>query len=199
MRRGQRRAESLRSSATMTTISPTTRATSSLTLRRRRHVFQEAAAARTMIERAKVISIKPAKRKSWQGVRQWRISCMALGAGYRTAHPGYRPSKAKCRMFTRDDFVCEPEINAYRCPAGKLLTYRGIGRASRVYTYNASRQDCAACPLKARCMAGRGRHLVVNFDEPARKRTKELGGTEAYWRSWRERKKVRCTSLNLKT
>jgi len=67
-----------------------------------------------------------------------------------------------------------------------------------VYTYNASPQDCAACPLKARCTAGRGRRLVVNFDEPARKRTKELSGTEAYWRSWRERKKVEVLFAELK-
>ena len=30
----------------------------------------------------------------------------------------------------------------------------------------------------------------MSFDEPARERTRQLGGTEAYWRSWRERKKV---------
>ncbi len=38
----------------------------------------------------------------------------------------------------------------------------------------------------------------MNFDEPARKRTKELSGSEAYWRSWRERKKVEVLFAELK-
>ena len=101
--------------------------------------------------------------------------------------------------FGRQDFVFECDINAYRCPAGKLLTYRGIGRASRVYTYNASPKDCAACHLRAQCTAGRGRRLVVNFDEPARQRAQQLSGTEAYWRSWRERKKVEVLFAELKS
>jgi transposase len=100
--------------------------------------------------------------------------------------------------FSRQDFVFEPDINAYRCPAGKLLTYRGIGRASRVYTYNASPKDCAPCALKVNCTSGRGRRLVVTFDEPARQRTQEISGTEAYWRSWRERKKVEVLFAELK-
>jgi len=39
---------------------------------------------------------------------------------------------------------------------------------------------------------------VVNFDEPARERTRQLSGTEAYWRSWRERKKVEVLFAELK-
>jgi len=39
----------------------------------------------------------------------------------------------------------------------------------------------------------------VNFDEPARQRAKELGRTDAYWRSWRERKKVEVLFAELKT
>ncbi len=107
-------------------------------------------------------------------------------------------TRQNAEFFTRDDFVFEPEIDAYRCSAGKLLKYRGIGRAARVFTYNALPKDCAACPLKARCTAGRGRRLVVNFDEPARGRAKRLSETEAYWRSWRERKRVEILFAELK-
>ena len=101
-------------------------------------------------------------------------------------------------IFGRQDFVFEFDINAHRCPAGKRRTYRGIGRASRIYTYNASPKDCAARPLKGQCTAGRGRRLVVNFDELARQRTQQISRTEAYWRSWRERKKVEVLFAELK-
>ena len=54
-------------------------------------------------------------------------------------------------------------------------------------------------PVQITLHGGRGRRLVVNFDEPARQRAKELGQTEAYWRSWRERKKVEVLFAELKT
>ncbi len=158
---------------------------------------QEVAAARTMIERAKTtFSIEPQSIGADKAYGSGQFLAWLLD---QDIAPHIRVIDRTCQnaeFFTRDDFVFEPEINAYRCPAGRLLTYAASGRASRVYTYNASPRDCAACPLKARCTAGRGRRLVVNFDGPARERTKQLNETEAYRRSWRERKKSRCSSLN---
>ncbi len=160
---------------------------------------QEVAAARTMIERAQAtFSIEPQSLGADKAYGSGQFLEWLLDRGIAPHIRVIDRTRQNAEYFTRDDFVLEPEINAYRCPAGKLLTYRGIGRASRVYTYNASPRDCEACPLKARCTAGRGRRLVVNFDEPARQRTKELAGTEPYWRSWRERKKVEVLFAELK-
>ncbi len=160
---------------------------------------QETAAARTMIERAQTtFSIEPQSLGADKAYGSGEFLAWLLE---RDIAPHIRVidrTRQNAQYFTRDDFVFESEINAYRCPAGKLLAYRGIGRTSRVYTYNASPKDCAACPLKARCTAGRGRRLVVNFDEPARERAKQLTETEAYWRSWRERKKVEVLFAELK-
>ncbi len=160
---------------------------------------QEATAARTMIERAHAkFSIEPQSLGADKAYGSGEFLAWLLD---RDIAPHIRMidrTRQNAEFFTHDDFIFEPQINAYRCPAGKLLTYRGIGRASRVYTYNASPKDCAACPLKARCTAGRGRRLVVNFDEPARERAKQLRDTEAYWRSWRERKKVEVLFAELK-
>jgi len=160
---------------------------------------QEVAAARTMVERVEAtFAIEPQSLGADKAYGSGEFLAWLLD---RNIAPHIRVidrTRQNAEFFTRD-FVFEPEINAYRCPASKLLTYRGIGRASRVYTYNASPKDCAECPLKSRCTAGRGRRLVVNFDEPARQRTKELCGTEAYWRSWRERKKVEVLFAELKT
>ncbi len=38
----------------------------------------------------------------------------------------------------------------------------------------------------------------MNFDESARERAKQLSATDAYWRSWRERKKVEVLFAELK-
>ena len=160
---------------------------------------QEATAARTMIERAQArFSIEPQSLGADKAYGSGEFLAWLLD---RDIAPHIRVidrTRQNAQYFTRDDFVFEPEINAYRCPAGKLLKYPGIGRASRVFTYNASPRDCAACPLKPRCTAGRGRRLVVNFDDPARERAKQLSGTEAYWRSWRERKIVKVLFAELK-
>lgn len=160
---------------------------------------QEASAARTMIERAETtFAIEPQSLGADKAYGSGEFLAWLLD---RDIAPHIRVidrTRQNAGYYSRDDFAFEPDINAYRCPAGKLLTYRGIGRASRVYTYNASPKDCAACPLKARCTAGRGRRLVVNFDEPARERTRQLSGTEAYWQSWRERKKVEVLFAELK-
>ena len=100
--------------------------------------------------------------------------------------------------FTRADFVFEPDANAYRCPNGKLLRFRGIGRASRVNVFFASPSDCTKCSMKAACTTGRARRLTVNFDEPARQHAKQLAGTDDYRRSWRERKKAEALFAELK-
>jgi hypothetical protein len=160
---------------------------------------QEVSAARTMIERSTSrFAITP---QSLGGDKAYGSGEFLAWLLDREIAPHIRVidrTRQDPEHFSRQDFSFEPDINAYRCPAGKLLTYRGIGRASRVYTYNASPKDCAPCALKAKCTSGRGRRLVVNFDEPARQRTQALNGTEAYWRSWRERKKVEVLFAELK-
>jgi len=101
-------------------------------------------------------------------------------------------------QYTRDDFVFEPDANAYRCPNGKLLKFCGIGRASRVNVYRASPSDCNSCPLKGACTAGRVRRLTINFDESARQFAKQLVDTDDYRLSRRQRKKIEALFAELK-
>jgi len=100
--------------------------------------------------------------------------------------------------YTRDDFVFEPDANAYRCPNGKLLKFCGIDRTSRYKVYRASASDCANCPLKVACTAGRARRITVNFDEAARRYAQQLADTDEYRLSRRERKKVEALFAELK-
>lgn len=69
-------------------------------------------------------------------------------------------------LFTKDDFVYEADVDAYRCPAGERLTYRSttveLDRTIKNYRTSA----CGRCALKPRCTRNRdGRKLTRWVDE----------------------------------
>lgn len=69
-------------------------------------------------------------------------------------------------LFTKDDFVYDAARDAYRCPAGQLLTYRTttveLGRTIKNYRTAA----CARCALRPRCTRNKeGRKLTRWVDE----------------------------------
>src|SRR3972149_2147301 len=64
-------------------------------------------------------------------------------------------------LFTKDDFVYDPGQDAYRCPAGEMLTYRTttveLGRTIKNYRTSA----CGRCALRPRCTRNReGRKIT---------------------------------------
>ena len=62
------------------------------------------------------------------------------------------PSAAERGLFTRQDFVFDPEQDHYTCPAGARLT-RGAARSDRKDDIDHYRHltACSSCPLKPRC------------------------------------------------
>lgn len=69
-------------------------------------------------------------------------------------HGRQRPD-AKPALFTVSDFSFDPDKQVYRCPQGKELTCHARGQVNRHRTYDlyhARTEDCAACPLRARCL-----------------------------------------------
>ena len=69
-------------------------------------------------------------------------------------HDGQRPD-AKPRRFTASDFSFDPAKRVYLCPDGKELTCHARGQVNRHRTYDlyhARPEDCAACPLRTRCL-----------------------------------------------
>ncbi len=60
-------------------------------------------------------------------------------------------------QFGKHDFVYVADDDAYRCPAGEVLSYHSAtvddGRAIRRYWTRA----CVTCPLKARCTKAKSR------------------------------------------
>jgi transposase/macrodomain Ter protein organizer (MatP/YcbG family) len=90
-----------------------------------------------------------------------------LEAGLTPLVPRPRTSANEARgLFTKDDFVYQPDTDTYRCPAGETLTYRTttveLGRTIKNYRTRA----CGRCTLRARCTRNQdGRKLTRWVDE----------------------------------
>jgi macrodomain Ter protein organizer (MatP/YcbG family) len=66
-------------------------------------------------------------------------------------------------LFTKDDFVYNADVDAYRCPAGELLTYRSttleLGRTIKNYRTSA----CGRCALKPRCTRNKDGRKITQW------------------------------------
>jgi transposase len=70
-------------------------------------------------------------------------------------HGRQRPA-GKPSLFTASDFSFDPSKQVYLCPQGKELTCHARHQTNRYRTYDiyhARKEDCTACPLKARCLS----------------------------------------------
>src|SRR5215472_7904880 len=100
--------------------------------------------------------------------------------------------------FIKDDFTYLPAANAYRCPAGKLLHYAGLGRQAQQHIYRSTPTQCAPCPEKSKCTSGTVRKLGGSWYEAARDRARALVDTSAFVHSRRARSKVEALFSELK-
>jgi hypothetical protein len=70
-------------------------------------------------------------------------------------HGRQRPA-TKPTIFTTSDFSFDVTKQVYLCPHGKELTCHARNQVNRYRTYDvyhARPQDCAACPLRSRCLS----------------------------------------------
>jgi transposase len=75
-----------------------------------------------------------------------------------------------------EGFTYEPDRNAYRCPAGKLLLFRNYCTSQDgtwLKNYRAEYRDCQACPLKPTCVPSATQKKLVRSPYDA-----------AYLRAW---------------
>jgi Transposase DDE domain len=100
--------------------------------------------------------------------------------------------------FTVEHFRYEPKENAYYCPEGKPLHYRGQRRSSGGDLYRSTEAQCRDYPQKKLCTAGPYRRLFVHWQEPARQTVRELASTLDYKRSQRARYKIEALFAQLK-
>jgi transposase len=86
-------------------------------------------------------------------------------------HGRQRPA-SKPDLFALSDFSFDPLSQTYRCPNGKPLTLHARNQINRYRTYDiyhARPADCAACPLRSRCLSkptASRRYLSVPTPQP---------------------------------
>src|SRR5438094_1146826 len=86
------------------------------------------------------------------------LACEQAGMMPLVPKPLTSGSKAEGRVG-KQDFVYLPEANAYRCPAGELLTWRftSVEEGRTLHSYWQSR--CGECTIKAQCTTGKERRI----------------------------------------
>lgn len=87
--------------------------------------------------------------------------------GYDVAVPSNRAinNQGAGQYFQKSEFTYLPEQDAYRCPAGELLTHRTVNNKQRLHLY--ARCGCSQCPLQNRCTSADRRWVTRHFDEEA--------------------------------
>jgi transposase len=71
-------------------------------------------------------------------------------------------------FFDRTEFAYDARSDTFRCPAGQLLVRKQLMRAERAVVYTTD--ACGGCALKAKCTAGRRRHVMRHLFEDALQR-----------------------------
>ena len=105
--------------------------------------------------------------------------------------PVWDKSTRKDGTFSRAEFIYDQERDLYICPGGKTLKTTGRVHDGKTLYYRASKFDCEACSLKARCCPkSPERRIPRDLNEAARDHTRSLMETEAYATSSGERKKI---------
>ena len=159
---------------------------------------QEMGAARRMIERVEELGLRPESLGADKAYGSGEFLAWLLARGVQPHIPVIDRRHQTGGHFTRDQFRYEPAENAYYCPEGKPLRYRGQRRDSQGYAYCSTAAQCQDCPQKQRCTSAPYRWLFVHEQESARQVVRTLAGTPAYERSRRARYKIEALFAELK-
>ena len=169
----------------------------------------EVTAAKTMIERtANRLMVTPSRLAADTGYGSAEMLAWLVDKrGIEPHIPVFDKSERTDGTFSRVDFAYDQESDAYVCPAGKQLRkYRRPFLTPRIgvtkdntLLYRASKFDCDACALKARCCPNApARKVPRSIHEVARDKARAIAKTEAYVVSRRERKKIEMLFAHLK-
>ncbi len=159
---------------------------------------QESLAARRMLEHVEQLGLRPESLGADTAYGGGEFLAWLLARGIQPHIPVIDHSHQTGQRFTRDQFRYVPDENAYYCPAGQPLRYRGLSRAGHGYIYSSTAAQCQGCPQKSRCTRGPARRLFVHWQEPARQAVRALVGTPAYVRSQRTRYTIEALFGELK-
>jgi len=159
---------------------------------------QEVLAAQRMIEHVSRLGIRPQNLAADKAYGSGEFLAWLLERDIQPHIPVIDRQHQTRGRFTRDAFRYEPKENAYYCPEGKPLHYRGQRRGSQGDLYRSTAAQCRGCPQKKLCTAGSYRRLFVHWQEPARQVARALAETPDYKRSQRARYKVEALFAELK-
>ena len=159
---------------------------------------QEAVAARRMVERVEKLGIRAEELAADKAYGSGEFLAWLLARGVQPHIPVIDRRHQTDGHFTHDQFRYEPAENAYYCPEGKVLSFKGRRRDSHGYLYRSTEAQCANCPQKKRCTSGPYRRLFVHEQESVRQTVRALRGTPAYERSQRARYKIEALFAELK-
>src|SRR6266852_4439406 len=159
---------------------------------------QETVAARRMVERIEKLGLKPESLGADKGYGSGEFLAWLLERGVQPHIPVIDRRHQTEGRFTREQFRYDPVENAYYCPAGKALRYRGLQRKNQGYAYEATPAQCQGCPQKKLCTPAPARRRFVHGHEPARQVARSLVGTPPYEHSRRTRYKIEALFAELK-
>jgi len=77
------------------------------------------------------------------------------------------------KLFDRSEFVYDEKSDAFRCPAGQMLTFKQFSQRDRSALYKGNRQICGSCSLKSRCTTSPRRYVTRHLHEGALQRMQE--------------------------
>ena len=169
----------------------------------------EVAAAKTMIERTRErFGLWPERLAADTGYGSAEmLAWLVHEQGIEPHIPVFDKSGRKDGTFSRAEFAYDHQSDTYRCPGGKELrqrqkTYREprpLVDEDGMMRYRASKADCDACDLKARCCPNTpARKVTRSIHEGARDMARDIAKTDAYLTSRRQRKKVEMLFAHLK-
>jgi transposase len=162
----------------------------------------EVAAAKRMIERARErFNLYPARLAADAGYGSASmLGWLVYDQGIEPHVSVFDKSARRDGTFQRDAFTYDHQGDVYFCPAGKMLTTKGtLVNDGATLIYRASKFDCDACDMRARCTPHEpARKVPRSIFECARDMARDIMNSDEGRVSKRQRKKVEMLFAHLK-
>jgi transposase len=164
--------------------------------------YDEVAATKTMLDRAeRCFDLKPKRLAADTAYGTGKFLGWLVKEKKIIPHiPVWEMSERQDGIFSRSDFRWDGKRGLYICPNGKPLRTSGTVHDGRMLLYRASKHDCDACPIRAKCCTtNQARKIPRDLHEDARDVARRKMKTKAFARSRDERKRVEMRFAHLKT
>lgn len=159
---------------------------------------QETLAARRMLEHVRQLGIQPESLSADKAYGSGEFLAWVLAQGIQPYVAVIDRRHQQPGRFSRDDCRYDAVENAYYCPEGQRLRYRGKNRSSQGLVYSSTPAQCHGCPQKSRCTPGLSRRLFVHQEEAARETVRALAHTPGFDRARRTRYRIEALFAELK-